>query len=89
MRLNVAPQEIRIMCPDDGCNRELIEIWLAANEGTASDLEIARLNAAITTDDAFRDQLLQLTQHQAWLEWNGERYSLHFARLDVVWDSGG
>lgn len=51
--------------------RQLIEIWLAANEGQASEAEIARLNEAIVVDNQFREDLVLLVEHQSWVQWNG------------------
>lgn len=55
----------------EATQRKLVETWLAANEGLASESDLAQLNRAIVFDSAFREHLLQLIQHQSWLQWNG------------------
>jgi hypothetical protein len=50
--------------------RELIELWLLANDGAADDAQFARLNARVESDGAARSLLLELTRHQGWLAWN-------------------
>jgi hypothetical protein len=50
--------------------QQLIELWLAAAEGAATDAQLAELNAAIETSAEARECVLGLTRHQGWLAWN-------------------
>jgi hypothetical protein len=52
---------------------ELVRLWLAANEGTATESELQKLSALIERDENARQCLVQLTRQQGWLFWNGVR----------------
>jgi Concanavalin A-like lectin/glucanases superfamily len=51
--------------------RELIEIWLRANEGQASDNELQALSQWLEDDADARRLILSLAHHQGWLAWQG------------------
>lgn len=59
------------MSPHDA--RELIQLWLLANEGTATESQLKTLNDRISADGEARAQLIALANQQGWLQWNAVR----------------
>lgn len=51
-------------------SRELIQLWMLANEGTANDVQLAALNERIAASVEARELLISLAQHQGWMKWN-------------------
>jgi hypothetical protein len=51
--------------------RDLIEAWLLANEGRASDAQLASLSRHLEEDPAARQLILSIAHHQGWLVWQG------------------
>ena len=51
-------------------HRELIRLWLIANEGSATETELAALNDRIVTNPEDRRLLIEIAQQQGWLKWN-------------------
>lgn len=51
-------------------NRELIRLWLLANEGLASDAQLADLNRRVVENPGDRQLLIEMAQQQGWLKWN-------------------
>jgi hypothetical protein len=50
--------------------RELIEQWLAAGEGAASEAQLAELNASLEKSADARECVLAVARQQGWLAWN-------------------
>lgn len=50
--------------------RELIQLWLLANEGTATDRQLADLDDRIAASALDRRVLIELAHQQGWLKWN-------------------
>ncbi len=69
--------------------RELIELWLAACDGLATDSQLAQLNRQVETDPEARACLLRLARQQGWLAWNAAEARLPavFAALSRAEDS--
>ena len=51
-------------------SRELIRLWLLANEGLASDAQLADLSQRIVASPADRQMLIEMAHQQGWLKWN-------------------
>lgn len=51
-------------------SRELIRLWLLANDGLASDTQLADLNQRIVANAIDRQMLIEMAQQQGWLKWN-------------------
>jgi hypothetical protein len=51
--------------------RDLIEAWLLANEGRASDSQLETLSRQLEQDPAARQLILSIAHHQGWLVWQG------------------
>jgi hypothetical protein len=51
--------------------RQLIEVWLLANDGRASQEELSWLNRHLGCSSDARQSILSLSQHQGWLAWQG------------------
>lgn len=51
-------------------SRELIQLWLLANEGIANEAQLASLNERIAASVEARDLLISLAQQQGWMKWN-------------------
>lgn len=51
-------------------SRELIRLWLLANDGLASDAQLADLNQRIVANAIDRQMLIEMAQQQGWLKWN-------------------
>jgi hypothetical protein len=63
--------------------RELIEMWLLANEGQASEAQLQALSRELEMDSAARQLILSVAQQQGWLVWQGgPTPSLAAARCD-------
>ena len=50
--------------------RELIQLWLLANEGELSEAQAAELDRRIAASHVDRRLLIDLAQQQGWLKWN-------------------
>jgi hypothetical protein len=64
--------------------RELIELWLTAAEGAATDVQIARLNQWIETDADARTCVLSIAKQQGWLAWNASEVQLPSALATIA-----
>src|SRR4051812_12237138 len=64
--------------------QQLIELWLAAGEGTASEAQLAELSAAIETNAAARDCVLSIARQQGWLAWNAAELPLPAALASLA-----
>jgi hypothetical protein len=51
--------------------RELIEIWLLANEGQASVEQLREMNRLLAEEPLARQLVLAVAHHQGWLVWQG------------------
>lgn len=51
-------------------SRELIQLWLLANEGELSEAQAAELDRRIAENHVDRRLLIHLAQQQGWLKWN-------------------
>lgn len=68
--------------------RELIEVWLLANDGRASDEQLSWLNRELAANADARQLVLGLSQHQGWLEWQGgPTPSIAAARCELSFDA--
>lgn len=56
------------MTPHD--SRELIQLWLLANEGAANEAQLKSLNSRIETSGEARQLLISLAGQQGWMKWN-------------------
>ena len=63
---------------------DLVRLWIAANEGTATEEELRQLSVLVEHDDDARKTLVQLTRQQGWMLWNGARApGIAMAALDI------
>ena len=56
--------------------RELMELWLMAGEGAATDAQLEQLSRTIADDPDARDVLVRMSRHQGWLAWNAASVKL-------------
>jgi hypothetical protein len=51
--------------------RELIETWLLANEGQATEEQLRAMNRLLAEEPLARELILTVSNHQGWLAWQG------------------
>lgn len=61
------------MMSDHSSTEELIELWLLADEGQASECQRDRLSQLIVEDAQARATIIALAQHQSSLMWHGSQ----------------
>jgi hypothetical protein len=73
-----------------GSDRELIEVWLLANDGRASQEELFWLDGQLGSSADARQLVYSISQHQGWLAWQGgPTPSMSAARCQLGSDTDG